>query len=472
MKIFFSFFFSLFFLPVFAQIKADPSKTFLQTKEGKPFFWMADTGWKLFHRLSRQEAVHYLDVRNKQHFNVIFAVAFEEVTGPLRKNYYGDEPFKNLKTLEFNTTRGNDFRDSVAYDYWDHADYIINEAQKRNMYIALLFTWGDKVTMREGDTRLFTNDSIAYHYAKTLVSRYKDKKNVIWMLGGDRPAIESAEINGVVKQVDYRPIWRAMANAILETCGKETFIGYHPGWHTSEYFGEEDSWLSINAIQSGHANRELEIWDSVRTDLKTNPKRPFMDMEPCYEDHPVNPWDGKWTRAGRGYFNDYDLRARIYRGVFAGGCGAVYGHHQVWQFLDTTRNPPVWIGDYILGWQKALHSPAAYQMQHLKNLMLSYSDFNRVEDSLLIASYRGNNYKDAIIATRNQKGTYAMVYLPRPEKIKINLDRLKKGTKRITWFNPSTGDRAIIRKKYNSGIETFFPPDINQKDWVLMVDVL
>ena len=48
-------------------------------------------------------------------------------------------------------------------------------------------------------------------------------------------------------------------------------------------------------------------------------------MEPCYEGHPVNPCDDKWTRETRGYFSPLEIRARIYRGVFAGGCGATTG---------------------------------------------------------------------------------------------------------------------------------------------------
>lgn len=48
--------------------------------------------------------------------------------------------------------------------------------------------------------------------------------------------------------------------------------------------------------------------------------------------------------------------------------------------------------------------------------LLSRPDFNRVEDAGLIVSDAGEDYTDAIIATRNQKGTYAMVYLPNPNR--------------------------------------------------------
>ncbi|MEZ4901631.1 MAG: DUF4038 domain-containing protein [Spirosomataceae bacterium] len=37
-----------------AQIEVSANKKFLQTKEGKPFFWLGDTDWELFHRLNRR----------------------------------------------------------------------------------------------------------------------------------------------------------------------------------------------------------------------------------------------------------------------------------------------------------------------------------------------------------------------------------------------------------------------------------
>lgn len=447
---------------LYAQISVDPTKTFLQ-EDGKPFFWLGDTGWELFHRLSREEAIRYLDTRQQQGFNVVMAVALGELDGIVKPNYYGDVPFSDVNALIWNETPGNDPGNAEEYDYWDHVDFIIREAAKRNIYIGLLPAWGDKVVPGAAGPVVFTDAHISYTYAKKLAERYKDQKNIIWILGGDRPAIYT--------DADYRPVWRGMAKAIQEVYGKNVFIAYHPGWHTSEYFKDDDTWLSMNAIQSGHGNREVRVWDSVRADLKTLPGRPFMDLEPCYEDHPVNPWDGKWTRAGRGYFTDYDVRARIYRGVFAGGCGAVYGHHQVWQFVDTTRQTAIYTGDTIIGWRNAIGAKGAWQMQHLKKLMLSHPDFHRVEDSLLIASDRGTDYKNILIATRNEKRTYAMIYLPQPKPVKVDLDRIQKGRKKITWFNPATGAAIILPKRYNQGIQTFEPPDKKQKDWVLMVDV-
>jgi hypothetical protein len=48
-------------------------------REGKPFFWMDDTAWELFHRLDRDEADYYLSKRASQGFTLIQAVALAEM---------------------------------------------------------------------------------------------------------------------------------------------------------------------------------------------------------------------------------------------------------------------------------------------------------------------------------------------------------------------------------------------------------
>ena len=190
-------------------------------------------------------------------------------------------------------------------------------------------------------------------------------------------------------------------------------------------------------------------------------------MEPCYEDHPVNPWDGKWTRA-RGYFTAYDVRARIYRGVFAGACGVTYGHHQIWQFLDFALYPPINIGDTIIGWQKASKAEAAGQMQYLKNLMLSRPYFSRVGDQSIIMSDPGKDFRDLIVSTIDSERAYAMVYFPIARTAKINLSRVAGKKKNIWWYDVRSGNvtKAVT---VSGSSRTFTPPD-KTTDWVLVID--
>ncbi len=172
-----------------AQLSVDKTGTHLITKnDGKPFFMMADTGWELFHRLTRDEVKLYLNTRKKQEFNVIMAVALAELNGLREPNMYGSVPFKDLESLEWAVTDGRNPDIEGEYDYWDHVDFVVKEAAKRGLYIGLLPTWGDKVASLWGEgPRIFKNNpDAAYKYAKKLADRYKDDWNIIWILGGKR----------------------------------------------------------------------------------------------------------------------------------------------------------------------------------------------------------------------------------------------------------------------------------------------
>jgi hypothetical protein len=261
-----------------------------------------------------------------------------------------------------------------------------------------------------------------------------------------------------------------MAKGIESVLGNRAFITYHPagGPNSTSRYIHSEAWLDMNAFQSGHGSREADAWNWVLRDLAMQPQKPTLDMEPCYEDHPVNPWDGKWTRE-RGYFTAYDVRARIYRGVFAGACGVTYGHHQVWQFLNQQLYPPVNIGDLLIGWQRAMRSEAASQMRHLKNLMLSRPYFTRIADQSVIKSDAGSTYVDLSFATRDEKGSYAMVYLPQNRPITIDLRKISGATKKAWWFNPRNGKALQERSFKGNEAKTLSPPKEGQ-DWVLVID--
>jgi hypothetical protein len=464
-KIILTLLFFFFIADDYAQLHVSNNHLFLQDKNGKPFFWLGDTDWELFHRLTREEAAHLLQVRKEQGFNVIQAVALAEFDGLHQPNRYGDVPLINDDPAQLNITSGSNANDSVQYDYWDNVDYVIKTAASKNLYIGLLPTWGDKVTLMWGTGPAIFNEQNAEVYAKELATRYKDQWNIIWILGGDRPVMYKDREG---KDHDDSKIWKAMAKGIREVCGDNTFITYHIAGgdnSTSQNIPGAD-WLSMNSFQSGHGARETDSWNWVRRDLSYEPQKPTVDMEPCYEDHPVNPWDGKWTRA-RGYFHAYDVRARIYRDVFAGACGTTYGHHAVWQFLNTTLNPTINVGDTIIPWQKAIYAEAATEMQWLKNLMLSRPYFSRRNKQEIILSDTGSTYINRIEACGDD--SYAMIYLPQNAPVTIDMSKISGNKKNAWWYDVRNGKAKSINIKNNASAETFTPPAEN-KDWVLVID--
>jgi hypothetical protein len=444
-----------------AQIKVSNNGKFLIDKNGKPFFWLADTNWEMFHRLNREEAKDFIKIRSEQGYNILQAVALAEFNGVRSPNRYGDLPLINEDPEKLAVTEGNDPADSIQYDYWDHVDYIIKEAAAKNMYIGLLPTWGDKVTMMWGEGPVIFNEANAKIYGSTLAKRYKDQWNIIWILGGDRPAVYKEKD----EEKDVRNIWRAMAQGVREVMGNDVFITYHTsgGEYRTTNFLLNENWLSMHSFQSGHGSREADPWRWVEEDLVKEPSKPTLDMEPCYEDHPVNPWDGKWTRKEKGYFTAYDVRARTYRSVFAGGAGITYGHHHIWQFTDTGLSKPINIGDTIIHWRTAA-------------LSLSRPYFSRVSDQSIIQSDKGADYKNLLYATVDSSGSYAMIYLPQNKPVSIDLSKISGNQKNISWFDPRSG-KVVKKEKINMKkedpksrqIRNFTPPSTGS-DWVLVID--
>ena len=120
--------------------KISDNKRFFQTKDGKPFFWLGDTGWLLFVKCTREDAVKYLDDRKQKGFNMIQVMLVHDLD--IGVNVYGDSSLHNKDVARPNTTPGSSFNNAVEYDFWDHVDYIIDEAAKRGIYMALVPVWG------------------------------------------------------------------------------------------------------------------------------------------------------------------------------------------------------------------------------------------------------------------------------------------------------------------------------------------
>ena len=92
---------------------------YLVTERGEPFFYLGDTAWELFHRLTREEADLYLKDRAAKGFTVIQAVALAELDGLNTPNAYGDMPLHRNDPTQPNEA------------YFRHVDWVIDRANAR-----------------------------------------------------------------------------------------------------------------------------------------------------------------------------------------------------------------------------------------------------------------------------------------------------------------------------------------------------
>lgn len=428
-----------FLLNAFSQFAVSENRHYI-LRDGKPFFWMGDTGWELFHRLDRDQASYYLKRRAEQGFTVIQAVVLAEFDGLHTPNPYGDLPLLN------------DNPNTPNEAYFKHVDYIIDKAAEYNLVIGLLPTWGDKIFKDNwGTGPVIFNEENAKNYGRWLAQRYKDKKNIIWILGGDRNPRNEADV----------AIWRSMAAGIVEGSTVKPMISFHPQPNetgSAQWFHKED-WLSFNMFQNGHC-RYTAVYDKIQADYNMQPVKPVMDAEPLYEDHPVC-----FNVKDYGTSNAYDVRQYAYQELFAGTFGHTYGCHDIWQFYspyrDAVNGPHVY-------WQQAMELPGANQMKYVRRLLEAYPITDRVPDQSLIVE--SNNYQpERIQATRGRD--FAMIYSTSGLPFNVNLGKISGKKLNAYWYDPRNGRTTSLDAAENSGSKKFTPPTKGYgQDWVLVLD--
>jgi hypothetical protein len=438
--------------PPLPRLRVSENKRFLVTDDGKPFFWLGDTAWELFHRLGRDEASRYLESRARQGFSVIQAVAIAEFDGHRVPNAYGHLPLTDVDPAR------PAVHDGPENDYWDHVDFVIDRANALGLYVGLLPTWGrywhDKI--KDGKP-LFTKENAAI-YGRWFGKRYKDK-GLVWILGGDRS----------VDNDEQREIIASMARGLREGDGGTHLITFHPngGTGSSKWFHDAD-WLDFNLRQNGHGAEYTGRYSQTRADYDLRPVKPVIDGEPLYEGHPIS-----FNAKTLGHSTAADIRRPFYWDLFGGACGHTYGHHSVWQMWQRGREP---INDPLLSWTDALHEPGAAQMVYGRRLMESRPFLSRVpDDSVVVADRVSTSIPGAgryrFAATRDSAGSYAMVYVPCGRAFKVRMDKMAGDKVNAWWFDPRTGRANLVGQFPNVGERAFVPPEEGEAlDWVLVLD--
>ncbi len=331
-----------------------------------PFFWMGDTAWLLFHRLTEEETRNYLRNRKELGYNIILA---DFLHSPEQKNCAGEAALVNGDFNRINRDGG----------FWKHVDSVIRIAEELGLYIGILPVWGSSIVAGGS-----LNEENLDTYMDFILDRYHDAPNIVWIVGGD----VRGDVNpGLFERMGQR----------MKQDNPGRLVGYHPfGRTSSSLWFHEAKWLDFNLFQSGHRRydqTELGAWDDnaaaegcfgedcwryVERDYGKKPAKPVLDGEPSYE----------WVVQGlhdkkQPYWKAADVRRYAYWNVFAGAAGHTYGHNSIMQFYDNLSEEGAFGARYL--WSDAVHHPGGAQMIHLKRLMQSV-DFTHgrpAEDYLL-----------------------------------------------------------------------------------------
>lgn len=410
----------------------------------KPFFWLGDTAWLMLQKLNKDEIYTYLRNRKEKGFNVIQTVLVHVLPGK-----------------EIMSSLAPGVKDVAQKEYWLFVDEILEMAEEMGMYIGLLPSWGSLV--KDG---ILNMDNIG-EYAEFIGKRYQNRKNLIWILGGDVRGDAGKEV--FCKEAK-----------ILKSYNPDRLIAYHPfGRTSSSLWFHDEEWLDFNMFQSGHRrydqaslgewddNAEKETffgedsWKYVVRDHGHTKMKPTLDAEPSYEGIPQglhNPRNPYWE--------EWDVRRYAYWSVFEGATGHTYGSNAIMQFYDNLSE----IGAYGVRevWQDAMHHPGAGQMQHLKHLMESI-DYTKGKpnDKMLLFGQKERYHRISVFAGED----YVLCYDYMGDEFMLDLSAYMDKKMDAYWMNPQDGTYSYIATITDT--KKYFASPVARKDkandWVLVL---
>jgi hypothetical protein len=413
-------------------LRLSANRRYLVHADGTPFLWLGDTGWNGPLRATPAEWAHYLAERARQQFNTVQWVCTQWVAAP-----DGDR----LGQLAFT---GHD-RIALNPAFFQRLDTFVDMLEQAGMLSVPVLLWA----VRPGNPGHDLPIDQALILARYMVARWGDVPTV-WILPGDG---------------DYRgnkaERWKYIGQAIFGDM-PDALVSLHPGgmqWNCAEF--QHEPWLDLIGYQSGHGDDQRTLAWLVEgppaRDWPLEPARPFINLEPPYEDHVSYQ---SQTRLSA----DFTRRALYWSLLITPPAGVTYGGHGIWGWDDGSA-PPVGHANtgVPLPWQQALLLPGAEQMAHLADLFGSLEWWRLSPAPELVHNQPGDQDKGRFIAAaKAPAGDLIAVYVPADREFDLNLDGLPDDLSGI-WFDPRTGARQSAA--LNGG--HFTTPAAG--DWVLVL---
>lgn len=409
---------------------------------GSPFFYLADTAWLLFNKLTEDDARKLFVDRSSKGFTVVQACVFRDLFKPNTANVAGVKPFASdddMRAVRLNP------------DWVAHVVRVTKIAAEYGLTMGLLPTWGDKWNEHSNSAGPVIMDrASAREYCCGLSDALGECENVIWILGGDSPVRTQAEADTI----------RAMADGIRSGRSADHLISFHPEGQSSSAIFHSEPWLDFNAIQSSHFKPNFPNYLHIERLHAERPTKPVIDLEANYERIPMflTAWHGLQPKMDV-VFSAYDVRKAYYRSVLAGAAGHTYGCEPIRQVHRKGDKVHGAEGESMMTWDVALGEPGSGQLKLLKDTLLSRSYFTRTPAQELLRSYtqqpawadpmgvgipfaaqENTDPVSHIRVARCTNGSYLYVYMPVRQLLYLDVSGLASKHLRLTAHDPASGD--------------------------------
>jgi len=341
-------------------------------------------------------------------------------------------------------------------NYWNHVDGLLAYAESKGLLVFMFpayvgFNGGNQGYMQElvanGPTKVQS-------YGAWIATRYKNQKNLVWMMGGDMGTPPHA-FNSAQTSVES-----ALLNGLKSVAGQQS-IYYSAEWDSDSISTDQASLgsaMTLNGVYSwtgavSSHGRRAYAYGSVRP--------AFLLEEPYDQEGPGPDGNGVNPNAIQ------PVRRFQWWGWLSTIGGYISGNGYVWPFPST--------------WKNHLDTQGTRDMTRLNAFIQSIEWYKLVPSglggmrTLVTAGGSAVTNADYVAAAATPDGKLLVAYIPPAHNGPITVDMgAMSSLSRARWFDPTSATYTDIGAGLtNSGTRNFTPPgnnSVGQKDWVLVLD--
>lgn len=418
----------------------------LLTAQGTPFYINADAPWPIIMGISPVEARDYLADRAAKGVNTVILQLIEhkwDDNSPAWIDTEGNLPFTS------DLSAGNPDFTTPNEKYWSRVDQILQLLDTFGM-LALAFPaylgyqQGDEgwasVVAANGTSRMTT-------YGTFIGNRYKNQRNILWVMGGDCSQLTPTDLSVHVDN---------LANAI-KAVDSNHLMTAHPQDHSISTTTYNKSWLDIN---SAYPADLANVSQYVRSAYQTTPTKPTLMIE------------SRYGNSSTQNLADWQLRTEMYQSILGGAVGHVYGNNPTWYFGVGTGSSADSAAASTKGldWHTQLNSFAAPSLAYVRRLQLARNlsaltpDYSHVVVTGTFTD--GDTYRP--VAANSQM----LVAYTNGVALVVDKTQFTSATFNVNWYNVRDGSTTSGgTTSMGAGTQTFTPPTTGSgNDWVLLLD--
>jgi len=422
-------------------IEVAPDGRYFRHADGTPFFWLADTAWNGPLLSSTDEWSQYLKERTRQKFTAVQWVATQFRAAP-------DGDVK--KQLAYSGKE----KISINLAFFQRLDEKVEAMNQAGLLSVPVLLWaikgGGNPNVNPG---VSLPDDQAILLARYMVARWGGNA-VAWILGGD------GDYRG-----DQAEKWKRIGRAVFDGIAHAP-VTMHPGgmqWLWKEF--SDEKWYGFVGYQSGHGDDDATLKWLIQgpptEDWAKLPHRPFINLEPPYENHVA-------YQSKKPHTPESVRRAIYWSLLCVPTAGVTYGGHGVWGWDDGTKAPTDHAGTGTpLPWRKALTMPGAEQMAHVATFFDSVDWWKLRPAPVVVVNNPGIQAPTKFIAgAKSDDKDLMVVYVPEERTVEIKLESMP-SSPNVSWINPKTGEKSPAVAVVTSTTCQF--PTPAEGDWILFM---